>query len=68
VSFFKRYPKFWITYWTVFGFGGLVMTANAIFGQVFDPERLVKGLIGIAVAGMMIGYLIPELRIRNAED
>ena len=68
MNFFKRHPKFWIACWTVFGFGGLVMTANAIFGQGFDPELLVKGLIGIAVAGMMIGYLITELRTRNAHD
>ena len=54
--------------WAVFGFGGLVMAANAVLGGSFDPTLLVRGLIGAAVGGMMIGYLLPELRKTNAKD
>ena len=66
MSFFKRHPRFWITIWAVFGLGGLVMAANAVFGAGFDAALLVKGLIGAAVSGIMVSYLLPELRSTNA--
>ena len=66
MTFFKRHPKLWIAVWSVFGLGGLLMAGDAIFGDNFDLQLLVKGLIGTALAGMMIGYLLPELRNNHA--
>jgi hypothetical protein len=66
VSFFKRHPRFWIAIWTVFGFGGLMMSYSALFDHGLEITLLIKGLMGLALAGMMISYLLPEVRKPNA--
>ena len=68
MSFFKRYPRLWITVWAVFGFGGLIIAWRAIFQHGVDVPLLARGLIGLAVAGTMISYLLPELRKTDATD
>ena len=61
-----RYPKVWIVIWSIFGFGGLVMAFGAISSNGFDATLLAKGVIGIAVALIMIGYITKGVRAKNA--
>ena len=68
MSFFKKHPRFWIAIWGVFGFGGLAMIAEAALGPGMNLALIFKGLVGVAVAGMMIRYLVPELRKQNAQN
>ena len=67
MSFFKRHPKFWIAIWSVFGLGGLVMTFNGLFDHGLNAALIVRGVVGVALAGMMIGYLLPEVWKTNAQ-
>ncbi len=68
MNFFKRHPRFWLAVWTVFGLGGLVMAYNAVFDHGFDAALLFRGLIGTAVGGLMISYLLPVIRNSNAPN
>jgi hypothetical protein len=68
VSFFKRHPRTWTAVWALFGFGGLIMTYNSFFDDGFNGNLLLEGVISIALAAMMIGYLLPELRKTNAPN
>ena len=68
MSFFKKHPRIWIAIWGVFGLGGLAMVAEATFGPSINLALILKGLVGAAIAGMMIRYLVPELRKPNAQN
>ena len=66
MSFFMRFPRVWIVIWSIFGLGSLVMAFDAISSSGVDATRLTKGLIGIAVALIMIGYITKGVRTKNA--
>jgi hypothetical protein len=50
------------------GAGVLVMSSNAVFSDPFDLKLLLRGAVWVALAGMMIGYLLPVVRKKNAQD
>ncbi len=68
MNFFKKHPRFWIVVWSLFGLGGLGLAYNSVFDNGFDAYLLIKGFLGFALAGMMISYLLPEVRNSNAPN
>ncbi len=68
MSFFKRHPRLWLAVWVLFGLDSLILMINAVFNNGFGTVLFVKGLIGIALAGTMIAYLLPKLRTENAQN